>query len=357
METGRPKLARVSRAGQGTPRAAILASMTLLRVLPAVLVVVAMGGWLALPVRWRVEGLSMAPGLMPGDIASSGWFPGLNRWRAPRRLERWTLVEPDGAMAVKRIWALPGEQIAIVDGDLAVDGAVVVKPPAVLAELALPVTCTIRRHVATTVQTVFDHPVFDDVPFAPDERRLLVPVRDVGITAVVVMTALPGQAPPAVEVRVADRMARVHLPRAGRFAVVAGRLDGCFVAGAWPIGGRARAEAVVPWGAPAAWSLECPWIGSEPVETCEVTVVGEGGRGDGRIEGVVAWRDMHALPPAAGTTRWPLQAAECFVIGDFPGGSRDSRHWGPVATSRLHERVVTPRSREATIVVSRSPAR
>jgi len=309
------------------------------RLLPAILLVVAVGGWLAMPVRWRVEGLSMAPGLMPREIATSGWFPWLDGWRAPRRFERWTFVEPDGAMAVKRIWALPGEEIAIVDGDLAVDGTVVVKPPAVLVELALPVTCTIQRDAATTVRTVFDHPVFDDVPFAPDERRLLVPVRDVGITAVVVATALSGQTPPAVEVRVADRVARVRPPRAGRFAVVAGRLDGCFVAGAWPIGGRARAEAVVPWGAPVAWSLERPWIGSEPVETCEVTVVGGSRRGDGHIEGVAAWRDMHALPPAAGTTRWRLQAAECFVIGDFVGGSRDSRHWGPLAVARLRQRV------------------
>jgi len=314
------------------------------RALPAVLLLAAFGGWLAVPVRWRVDGLSMAPGLMPGDIAESGWFPGLDRWRAPKRFERWTLVEPNGAMAVKRVWALPGEEIALVDGDVAVDGVVVVKPPTVLAELALPVAHAIRRDAAMAVRVAIEHPVFDDVPFAPDERRLLVPVRDVGVTAVVRVASSPGRSPPSIEVRVGDRMARVHLPAAGRFAVVAGRLDGCFVAGAWPVGVSTAAEDVVPGGAPAAWSLGRPWIGSEPTATCEV-VVGGSARGDACIESVTAWRDMHALPAAAGTAWWPLGSDECFLLGDFPAGSRDSRYWGPLDAARLRHRLAMPRSR------------
>ncbi|MFM8435923.1 MAG: S26 family signal peptidase [Planctomycetia bacterium] len=321
--------------------------MLLRRLLLAGLLIVAVGAWLAAPVRWRVEGLSMAPGLMPGEIAASGWFPWLDRWRVPRRFECWTLVEPDGAMAVKRVWALPGEAIAIVDGDLAVDGAVVIKPPVVLAELALPVAAAIRRDAETIVRAMIEHPVFDDVPFAPDERRLLVPVHDVGITAIVGVTASSGQAPPPVEVRVGVHRARVQLPMAGRFSVVAGRLDGRFVAGAWPVddGIDVADGAVVPPGGPAAWTLERPWIGSGPVEMCEVAVVGGGAAGDGRVERVTAWRDMHALSPATGTTRWGLGPGECFLLGDFPGGSRDSRHWGPVDVSRLRIRLANERSR------------
>lgn len=312
--------------------------MLLRRALPAVIVFGAIAGWLAAPVRWRVEGVSMAPGLMPGDLAASGWFPWVDRWRSPRRFERWTLFEPGGAMAVKRVWALPGEEIAIFDGDLVVDGYVVLKPPSVLAEIALPVASMGRQDAATTVRVVIDVPVFDDVPFAPDERRLLVPVRDVGVTAVVRATASPGRSPPPIEVRVGDRAARVHLPAAGRFAVVAGRLDGCFVAGAWPVGMRTAAAAVVPGGGPAAWSLAHSWIGSEPVATCEV-VVGGSARGDACIASVTAWRDMHALPPADGTARWPLRQDACFLLGDFPAGSRDSRHWGPIDVARLRNRV------------------
>jgi type IV secretory pathway protease TraF len=312
--------------------------MMLRRALPAVLLAVAAGGWLAMPVRWEVEGLSMAPGLSPGDIAASGWFPFVDRWRVPRRFERWTLVEPGGATAVKRVWALPGEEISIVAGDLVVDGSAVLKPPAVLADVALPVPHAITRRTATWVEIAIDVPVFDDVPFAPDERRLLVPVRDVGVAAGVRATAAPGRRPPPIEVRVGDRVARVHLPAAGRFAVVAGRLDGCFVAGAWPVGVRAAAEAAVPGGAPAAWSLGRPWSGSAPTATCEV-VVGGGAHGGACIESVTAWRDTHALPPADGTARWPLGSDECFLLGDFPGGSRDSRHWGPIAVARLRNRV------------------
>ena len=329
--------------------------MTLLRVLPAVLLLVAGGSWLAGPLRWRVEGLSMAPGLMPGEIAASDWFPALNRWRAPSRLERWTLVEPGGAVAVKRVWALPGEEIAILDGDLLVDGAVVVKPPAVLAELALPVPHAVGQRTTTRVRITIAEPVFDDVPFAPDERRLLAPVRDVGIAAVV--NASLGRDAPLVEVRVGDHLASVHLPTAGRFAVVAGRLDGCFVAGAWPLRDAPGAVggAVVPRGGPAVWGLGTPWNGSAPATTCTVAVGGESESLDVRIESVAAWRDMHALSPASGKTQWRLGDAECYVLGDFPGGSRDSRHWGPIDVSRLRNRVAMRRSPRPSVVVSGSP--
>lgn len=318
--------------------------MMLRRALPAMLLLAALGGWLAVPVRWRVEGLSMAPGLMPGDIAASGWFPGLDSWRTPERFERWTLVEPDGALALKRVWALPGEEIAIVDGDVAVDGAVVVKPPAVLAELALPVPHAITRRTATAVEVAIDDPVFDDVSFAPGERRLLVPVRDIGIVAVVHATTPFGRSLPAVEVGVGDRTARVGLAAAGGWVVVAGRLDGCFAAGAWPLeeGSAVAAGAVVPGRTSTAWNLERPWVGFGPVETCTVTVVGGGERSDLRIERVAVWRDMHALAPADGTARWRLGPAECLVLGDFPAGSRDSRHWGPLDASRLRHRLAMP---------------
>lgn len=309
------------------------------RALVAGVLFVAIGGWLAVPVRWRVEGLSMAPGLMPGEIATSDWFPWVGRLNAPRRFERWTLIEPGGALAVKRVWALPGEAISIVDGDFAVDGAVVVKPPAVLAELALPVPHAISRRSLASVRVMIDDPVFDDVPFAPDERRLLVPVRDVGITAIV--TASVRRNAPPVEVRVGDRLATVRLPAAGRFAVVAGRLDGCFVAGAWPLDDCSDG-AVVPRRAPMAWSLKSDWTASAPATVRELAVVAGGEGKDVRIESVAVWRDMHALPRAGGKTQCRLGPAEYYVLGDFPAASRDSRHWGPLEIYRLRRRVAAP---------------
>lgn len=318
--------------------------MMLRRALPAVLLLVAVGGWLATPVRWQVEGLSMAPGLVPGDIVASRWIPALDRWRAPRRFERWTFVEPAGDLAVKRVWGLPGEEISIVDGDLVVDGAVVVKPPAVLAELALPVPCAIRRDAAA-VQVAIDQPVLDDVPFAPNEQRLLASVRDIGIAALVNATAPPGCSLPPIEVCVGDRSVRVRLPTAGTYAIAAGRLDGCFVAGAWPINGKA-------W-----WGLERPWTGTGTAATWDVTVFPGSGQGDVRVERVAAWRDVHLLPAVNGTTCWRLAHCRYFLLGDFPGGSHDARHWGPIETARLRQRVVFERPHSASILVSGSPGR
>lgn len=285
----------------------------------------------------------MAPGLLPGDVAQSAAFPLLDRWRRPRRLERWTFAAPDGALAIKRVWGLPGEKLEIVDGDLVVDGEVLVKPPDVLADVALPVASVFRHESAGAVRLTLPDPVFDDVPFAPDERRVLVPVRDVGVAAVIdVVGRDHGGAPALVEISVADRAAQVSLRRPGRHAVVAGRLDGAFVAAAWPLSSSVCPRSCLPPGCPPVWTMQRPWHGSEPVTSLEVRVVGSASRTDGaRIADVVAWRDVHHLPPASGSICWPLGSNEWFVLGDSPGGSRDSRQWGPVDSGRFHHRLAT----------------
>lgn len=310
------------------------------RVALAALPICIAGGWLAAPVRWQVTGLSMAPGLAPGDVVASGWCPLLDRWRAPGRGERWTFLEPGGGLAVKRVWGLPGEAIGFADGDLTVDGVVVVKPPSVLGQMALPVAGTIHGDATTAVRIEIDDPALDDVPFAPDERRLLVPVRDVGVTAIVHVAEAAGVRSPEVVIRVGDRAVRVRTRERGRFAIVAGRLDGRFVAAAWPVdeadGGGGLA---VPPGAPATWSIDTAWSGDDGVKTFDVAVAGDGLEADVRLERVTPWRDVHHLPAADGTTQWRLGRSECFLLGDFPGGSRDSRHHGPVDMARLRHRV------------------
>ena len=301
-------------------------------------------GWLARPARWEVEGLSMAPGLMPGDVAATGPFPLLDRWRAPRRFERWTLVAPDGTVAVKRVWGLPGEQLEIVAGELVIAGEAVVKPPRVLAEVALPVAAATRHETDDTVRLTLPDPVFDDVPFAPGERRVLVPVHDVGVAAVIdVGGGERAEGPASVEIRVGSRVVCVACRPAGRHAVVAGRLDGAFVAAAWPLPPSACLRSCLPPGCPPVWTMQRAWLASDEVASLEVQVVASTSLTPGAIiRDVIAWRDVHHLPPASATTRWRLGGDDWFVLGDHPPGSRDSRHWGPVGTDRFRGRLTTP---------------
>ncbi len=300
-------------------------------------------GWLARPARWEVDGLSMAPGLMPGDVAGTGPFPLLARWRSPQRFERWTLAAPDGALAIKRVWGLPGEALELVAGDLVIAGEAVVKPPHVLAEVALPVAAATRHETDGAVRLMLPDPVFDDVPFAPGERRVLVPVHDFGVSAIVdVGKGDRGGESGVIEISVANRVARVSLRRPGRHAVVAGRLDGAFVAAAWPLSMPVSPRLCLPPGCPAAWTIRSPWNGHEPVMSLEVRVVTRGGQTRPvAILDVTAWRDVHHRPSASGTMQWRLGGDEWFVLGDFPGGSRDSRQWGPVGNDRFRDRLTT----------------
>ncbi len=86
----------------------------------------------ASPARYEVDGLSMAPGLLPGDVVTTGWFPSLDRLRQPRRHECWILTSPDGSPAIKRVVGLPGETISIRGGDLTIGGQTVLTPPSLL---------------------------------------------------------------------------------------------------------------------------------------------------------------------------------------------------------------------------------
>jgi type IV secretory pathway protease TraF len=300
-------------------------------------------GWLARPARWEVDGLSMAPGLMPGDVAGTGPFPLLARWRSPQRFERWTLAAPDGALAIKRVWGLPGEEFEIVAGDLVIAGKAVVKPPHVLAEVALPVAAATRHETAGAVRLMLSDPVFDDVPFAPGERRVLVPVHDMGVASVIdVGEDDPAGAPACVEIGVGARAVRVAFHRAGRHVVVAGRLDGAFVAAAWPLSPSVCPRSCLPSGWPVVWTIQSPWNGHDTVSSLDVQVVASASRATGAtILDVTAWRDVHHRPSASGTMQWRLGGEEWFVLGDFPGGSRDSRQWGPVGNDRFRDRLTT----------------
>ena len=323
---------------------------------------------LARPARYEVEGLSMAPGLMPGDIVSSAWFPAMAGGRHPRRHERWILTAPDGTSAIKRVVGQPGERVSIRDGDLTVGGQVVVSPPTILAETAsaVPEPATteagdpgVRRCGRAATPAI----VLDDASFAPTERRLLLPVRDVGLAATI---RWHGRSPGAerLRARVGASVIAWRPPSTGRFAVVAGRLDGHLVAVCWRCDGTvptpAGSRSCLPPGMPSDWQLAQPWpshapIGVEPEDGdtsapwLAVWIEGDGTANGGcdpscaEIEQFCVWRDVLHRPAADGREEWRLGPHEFLVLGDYPSGSLDSRQWGPLHRSQLHTPVSAAR--------------
>ncbi|MDR7193123.1 signal peptidase I [Luteimonas terrae] len=75
---------------------------------------------------YRVPSAAMAPALTPGQVVIARVAP--YRRRTPARGDLVVFVSPvDGNRWLKRVVGLPGEQVAIVDGSLQVDGREVVE--------------------------------------------------------------------------------------------------------------------------------------------------------------------------------------------------------------------------------------
>jgi len=295
---------------------------------------VAAAAVLVRPARYEVDGLSMAPGLMPGDVVTTGRLPAADRLRRPQRFERWIVIPPDGNAALKRIAGLPTEMVEIRNGDLVVDGAVVLKTPAELGEVALPVTLPLN--VGERHATLPTAEVLDDDAFAAEVNRVLEPVRDVGVVAALQTGTQPSRA----TVTLATTTIGWQLPPQTCIRVIAGRLDGHLVAVAWRDRAADTATARrsgVPAAAPSAWSFAEP-CGDAPGEPtpprCEVRVdVGV------RIDRIAIWRDAHLRPGTDGGTSWRLDDDSYLMLGDFPSGSIDSRTWGPLRAAALRHRV------------------
>jgi len=304
----------------------------------------ALAAFFARPPRYEIDGLSMAPALLPGDIVSSGWLPQADRLTPPRRFQRWLVTAPDGRPAIKRVVGLPGETASLIAGDLAIDGAVVLTPPDALAELASPVAAA-APHDGGWQRTFAAPAIYDDAPFAPHESRRLLPVRDVGLAAIVDATSA---APLEAAIRLGPRAVRWRLTTPARHALVAGRLDGRLVAAAWLLPAEsalASGRSPLPPRPPRQWPIAEPWpegVDGPPLLGLRLARDGEAVRAadcDSLVLACTVWRDILHRPPADGTTEWRLGPSEVFVLGDFPSGSRDSRHWGPVAVDALHHRV------------------
>lgn len=326
------------------------------------------------PQRYEVDGLSMAAGLLPGDVVGTAWCPLLDRLRRPQRHERWILTSPDGTPAIKRVVGLPGETVSIRDGDLAIGGRTVLTPPHVLAQVASSVAeASIASAANATTsdgwqRTVTAPRVFDDAACAPAERRLLLPVRDIGLAAVIRIRQSPATSVSVatsvrVGVRIRVRVGGFVIPwqikAAGRYGLVAGRLDGHLVGVVWPLeAGDGRPEhhhSCLPPLPPTTWDVVQPWpegIGPEAdaaapslglrFDDAGPDATGGASRNEAEaiIEQVVVWRDRLHRPAADGVVEWRLGPAAFLVLGDFPSGSRDSRHWGPLDRAALRSRAM-----------------
>ncbi len=318
--------------------------MRRLAILSLIVALGAVAAILARPLRWEVDGLSMAPGLLPGDIVRSAAFPVLDALRPPRRFERFVVRAPDGSIGIKRIAGLPGERLSLADGDLSIDGEVVLTPPGVLAEIASPLSAREEQRDDGSIQIVVDHPPLDDAPFAPGERRVLLPVRDIGLAAVV--NAQKSNA--CLRITVGDRAVRFKPQGPGRFMLVAGRLDGRVVAAAWPLDARDKKlegeRSGLSGCPPAAWQLAKPWADNGSADApllLECRDESTPASGAMSVEKLFAWRDILHRPGADAIVEWRLGPQEFFVLGDFPSGSRDSRQWGPIAADRVLHRATS----------------
>lgn len=299
----------------------------------------------AMPRRYEVAGISMAPGLLPGDVVTTGWLPSADRWQRPCRWDRWVARLPDGSTGVKRLAGLPQEIISIEEGDLTIDDEIVLKDPRTLAEVG----SIVSPPTPAAAVTSWSWPptrVLDEAPFAADEpSRRLLPVRDVGFAAVVKVSGTGGA---RTRGRCGPLTVTWRLTQPGRFAIIAGRLDGRAVAGAWRVSETGAdpwpSRSCLPGDVPRKWTVVEAWPSGtdqpamqSPAMTLDLAA--REAEASAVIEKIAVWRDVLYRPPATGTTTWRTEPGSVFLLGDFPPASRDSRHFGGLPTAALRHRL------------------
>jgi len=298
------------------------------------------------PRRFEVQGVSMAPGLMPGDVVRSRWFPARDRFVTPGRFDCWVLRTGDaGGPAgdvpiLKRVVGLPGEEVSLVDGDVAVAGRAMLKNPATLARVAVP----LDGAAAQGTPRAWERPtgeVLDDVDAPMNQPHELLPVRDVGLAAVIDVTTMPAAGSVRLRAEVDAAVMSWRLRTAGRYGCVAGRLDGHLVAVCWPLppaDPRTSDRSCLPARPPSTWQVARDWPQSKAGQddVAPRLAIRLDGPPDACLARVTAWRDVLYRPTLNGMASWRPRVGEVVVLGDFPAASRDSRHWGPVAVADLN---------------------
>lgn len=322
--------------------------MSLRRGAVAILVVLVTSLAASAPPRWfTVRGFSMAPGFRPGDVVRTDWFPLRDRLQTPARFDCWVLQAADdedptvSLPVLKRVVGLPGEEVSLLDGDLAIAGRPVLKTPAELGDVAVEVPSPIAVEPRQWERPAGE--VLDDVDVTTDVPHDLQPVRDVGLAAVIEVAAAAADGV-RVRAEIASSAVSWRVRSAGRYACVAGRLDGHLVAACWRLETDERStdgRRCLPLRPPAAWQVAEPWPGASAPDdpfAPRLSIRLEGPT-DARLVQAVVWRDLLYRRAAGGTSTWRPAAGEFVVLGDYSPASRDSRQWGAVARGGLRYRV------------------
>ena len=297
-----------------------------------------------------IAGSSMVPSLRSGDRL---WIDRASQlWRSAKRWDVVIARNPqDGAgLCIKRIVGLPGECVSLHDGDVLVDGAVVVKSRDKQQTLRRLVhreflSEAVRWHLDEGVWG-YQHPrsqaITDDVADnvgltrklnLVDEFLLVVELRvqgagtlclglDDGTTVAKVELQLPGGEMLVTlgeQECLGEEVSLLSRERLGRgkvqlefsnfdqqlLLVIDGRVEFC-----------------------------CPWPGGKAAGTARPMSIGARGL-DLCLGELALYRDIYhashvvgTVPPEAAT--WQLGPNEYFLLGDNPPISLDSRQWGPV---------------------------
>lgn len=299
----------------------------------------------------------MAPGLRPGDVVTTGWLPLRDRRAAPGRFECWVLwtngadAPGDDVPILKRVVGLPGEEVALVDGDVTVAGRTIVKSPDELAGVAVQIASPPAESHSRWQYLATE--VLDDVDVATGRPHELLPVRDVGLAAVIELADVPGAVPARVRVEVGPTAVSWRVRAGGRYGCVAGRLDGHLTATCWPLSPADHTSAgrsCLPPGTPTTWQVARTWPQAAVARNDggPRLLIRLDGTADARLVKVSVWRDVHYRPAVDGATSWRPGRGEFVLLGDFPVASRDSRHWGPISRGEMRHRVFAPTTPAAT---------
>ncbi len=297
-----------------------------------------------------VAGSSMVPTLREGDRL---WIDRASLcWRT---LKRWEMVvAPNPAngeeLCIKRIVGLPGEQIALLDGDLLFDGAVVVKSSEDQRSLRQLVHResldeATRWHLQAGVWQ-YQHPdlkpITDDIAYnvgltrklnLVDEFLLVVELRvqgegvlclglDDGTTAVQLELRLPGgEISESRNERecFAGEISERSLQRLRRKEV---QLE------------FSNFDQQLLLAIDGQIELCRPWPKTKEAGTARPVSIGARGL-DLWLGELALYRDIYYSSHAVGTippqaASWQLGPDEFFLLGDNPPVSLDSRLWGPV---------------------------
>jgi len=329
-------------------------------------------GWIE-PVT--VAGSSMVPTLQNGDRL---WIDRTALlWHRPQRWEVVVARNPYDAseLCVKRIVGLPGEQVALRDGDVLVEGAVVVKSIAAqraLRQIVHREERSDRRWHAEQAtgwrwdETSWQHraqsgsqpnrdiqwlhyqqrpaqPITDDVPSNAGLSRKLHLVDDFFLSAELIVQG-SGSLRLTIDDGTATAAINLRLPE-GQLTLVASKQR----SSVWRLSARSL-ERLVRGKVQVEFSnfdqqlllvidqhveLRRPWPRTKAAGTARPVSIGAQGLSV-RLRNLTLYRDLYHSSQAVGApppqvAHWQLGPDDYFLLGDNAPVSLDSRLWGPVS--------------------------